>query len=486
MTTTTLTLLHSNDMHGDFLAEQLDEQLVGGVAMLSGYINKVRGEEKNVLYAISGDMFRGSVIDSEFQGISTIEIMNMLSPDIATVGNHETDYGIAHLLFLERCARFPIINANLFITLNHARLFEPYKIIEIDGLKIMFIGILTAEVLAQTKSDGLIGSFVDIKEAAKEVSVICDNYKTTDVDLTVLLTHIGFEADCELARLLNPQWGVDLIIGGHSHTLLTAEHIENGIPIVQAGCGTDQIGRFELVFDRERRELIGYKWQLVPIDDSHCPKDEILHELIMKYKNHTDSKYGRLITRLARELTHPTRIAETELGNLFADLLAQDASYDIMLLGSGSVRLPKLPPLLEYQKLLECFPFDDPIYMVTVTGAQFRKMVLHILREEAYSGHTEFYQYSKGVRIVYSRSAKTLSEFSFNGVPIEDDAELKLGLQGYHYKNFDDFFGVSLEEISAKHHPRCVSSSCVSILEELLSLSNMLDSRVEGRLIIED
>ena len=61
-----LTLLHSNDMHGDFLAEHVDERLVGGVSMLSGYVSKVRQEEKNVIYAIAGDMFRGSVIDSEF------------------------------------------------------------------------------------------------------------------------------------------------------------------------------------------------------------------------------------------------------------------------------------------------------------------------------------------------------------------------------------------------------------------------------------
>ena len=81
-----LTLLHSNDMHGDFLAEDKSGKLTGGVSMLSGYIQKVRAEEENVLYAISGDMFRGSIIDSEFMGLSTIEIMNMLAPDVATLG----------------------------------------------------------------------------------------------------------------------------------------------------------------------------------------------------------------------------------------------------------------------------------------------------------------------------------------------------------------------------------------------------------------
>lgn len=96
-----LTILHSNDMHGDFLAEQIDENLVGGVSFLSGYVNQVRKQEKNVIYAIAGDMFRGSVIDSEYKGVSTIGIMNLLGPDVATIGNHEVDYGLSHLLFLE-------------------------------------------------------------------------------------------------------------------------------------------------------------------------------------------------------------------------------------------------------------------------------------------------------------------------------------------------------------------------------------------------
>ena len=83
-----LTLLHSNDMHGDFMAKEVDDRLIGGVSMLSGYVGKVRREERNVVYSISGDMFRGSLID----------IMNILAPDVVTLGNHEVDYGIAHLL----------------------------------------------------------------------------------------------------------------------------------------------------------------------------------------------------------------------------------------------------------------------------------------------------------------------------------------------------------------------------------------------------
>ena len=122
-----LTLLHSNDMHGDFLAENVDENLVGGLSLLSGYINRAREDDDNVIYAIAGDMFRGSIIDSEYQGLSTIDLMNMLRPDVVTVGNHEADYGLSHLLFLEKCADFPIVCANIYIKELNRRVFLPYR-----------------------------------------------------------------------------------------------------------------------------------------------------------------------------------------------------------------------------------------------------------------------------------------------------------------------------------------------------------------------
>ena len=137
--------------------------------MLSGYIESVRKEEPNTLYVIAGDMFRGSVIDSEYKGLSTIEIMNALAPDVVTIGNHEVDYGIAHLLFIEKCARFPIINANLYIKNTATRLFTPYKIFRVDGMNILFIGVITQDVINQTKSeDNEACTLIYMTHAAKE------------------------------------------------------------------------------------------------------------------------------------------------------------------------------------------------------------------------------------------------------------------------------------------------------------------------------
>ena len=465
-----LTLLHSNDMHGDFVAENIGDDLVGGVSMLSGYVQKVRKEEENVLYTISGDMFRGSVIDSEYRGVSTIEIMNMIAPDVATLGNHEADYGISHLLFLEKCARFPIINANLYLTTNQVRLFKSHIILEVGGMKVMFIGILTEEVLAQARQERLIGSFVDVHEAAAEVGKICNAYRTEDIDFTVLLTHIGFEEDRKLAALLDPKWGVDVIIGGHSHTLLEEPDIVNGIPIVQAATGTDQIGRFDINIDTDTNSIESYTWQLIPIDDDHCPRDEALEAVLKRYHEETDKKYGRYITRFTDVYTHPARNVETQLGRLFADVFRDSLGLDVMLLGSGSLRNTQMGPIVDFRALTQMFPYNDEIYGITVTGAQLKHMISHLFRPEALAGeHTEFYQFSRDVRFTVNSSDGTLSEITFEGAPIDDERLFKVGLQSFHYKNMGDFFDMPESEVVKNAPVKVLSTSAMDIVDEHLS-----------------
>lgn len=482
-----LVILHSNDMHGDFLAENVDQNLVGGVSMLSGYVNKVRGEEPNTIYCIAGDMFRGSVIDSEFKGLSTIEIMNAISPDVVTIGNHEADYGISHLLFIEKCAKFPIINANMYIKTNGARLFRPYKIITVDGMKILFIGILTEEVLSQAKTEGLVGTFVGINEAAREVGRICNTYNATDIDFTVLMTHIGFEEDKKLAAALDPAWGVDVIIGGHTHTLLDEPAVVNGIPIVQAGTGTDQIGRFDITVDTDHNCIHDCTWRTIPIDSTHCPRDPEIEALISQYQKVTDVKYKRVVTRFRRKLTHPERHRETELGNLFADILKESLNLDIMLLGSGSVRTEELGPLVLYENFVECFPYGDSITMAKITGSQLKHMIKFMLRDEAWEGdHTEFYQFSKGLKVVYDRKTREVESFTFEGEPVADDRIFTVGFQYYHYTNLGTVLDMPLEEVAKNGTPRVVATSCQEVLDEYLSTHQHLDSKVEGRITLKN
>ena len=484
----TLTLLHSNDLHGDFLAEKVDEKLTGGVSMLSGYISKVRKEEKNVLYAISGDMFKGSLIDQEYRGISTIEIMNLLAPDVVTLGNHEVDYGLAHLLFLEKCAKFPIINANMFLTSNGTRLFHSHKIIEIDGMKIMFIGILTEDVLEYTRNEKLISTLVGIKDAAEEVGRICMAYQTVDIDLTVLLTHIGYENDQKLAAQLDPDWGVDLIIGGHSHTLIDKPAVVAGIPIVQAAVGTDQIGRFDLVINTDTNSIDSYTWKLIPITEENCPRDLELENVVANYKSITDAVYEQVLTRLDGVYSQLRRNRDSQLGHLFTDIVKEGTGVDIVMISSGAIRGERLGEVVTKGDLRKVFPYDNKVVEYKLTGKQFREALLWMFRDESiddpYDGG-EFYQLSRGVKVVYNQKEHRIETLELNGHAVQDDDVIKIAMGDFHYNNIDNFLHLDKEDIKKNGPVKTLSSSDYVIIEERMSGVPLNRVDKEERIIIK-
>jgi len=478
------TILHSNDMHGDFLAEVqgAEGDLIGGLALLSGYLNQVRAEEKNVLYLISGDMVQGSMIDSEFKGVSTMEIMNYLAPNVVTLGNHELDYGLSHLLFLEKMANFPIVNANMYIKKYHRRLMRPYLILNVDGFDIMFIGILTEAVLATLKMDE-VGTFIGLEDAAAEVGKICNAYKDEDIDLTVLLTHIGFESDKELAAMLDPMWGVDMIIGGHSHTILEQPAEVNGILIAQAGTGTDQIGRFDITVDDDTNSIVEWKWQLIPVDDDLAEPDEELQKFIDSFKEIVDRKYNTIICRLAQKLTHPRREEETALGNLFADIFAERAGVDVVFVGSGSIRGEELGPLVTLGNLYEVFPYDDLLLKCTVTGAQLKHIFAHIMRPENRNSEGECYQVNRPVQAVYSDDQHALESLSLDSTPVADDGQYTIAVQGYHFKSSGANLGITNADLTALAGSQVVTTSVRDVLEEYLRSHQSLNSQIEGRFV---
>lgn len=485
MRTQKFTILHSNDMHGDFLAEVAggSGELIGGLALLSGYINKVRSEEENVLYVIAGDMVQGSLIDAEYKGISTIEIMNYLSPDVVTLGNHELDYGLEHLLFLEKMANFPIVNANLYIRKYHKRLMTPHIILKKAGMDILFIGIITEKVMDSIVRDTEIGSFISLEEARAEVGRICDAYKNDDIDLTILLTHIGFDSDRELARMLDPAWGVDMIIGGHSHTVLDKPACENNILIAQAGVGTNAIGRFDIEVDGDTNSIVDCRWKLVEISERTASPDTRLLAFIDSFRDVVDRKYNTLLGKFATTLTHPRREEESTLGNLVADIFQETAGCDVMLTGAGAIRSKELGPAVTLGDFRACFPFDDSLKRYTVTGKQLRSIFSHIMRPENRDGEGECYEVNAGVRAVYNDRKKVLEALVVNGAPVDDDRHYTLGLIGYHADNCRKNINIAPEELTTLSGTRVVATSTTSVLEEYLRSHPNLNRTVEGRLV---
>jgi 5'-nucleotidase/UDP-sugar diphosphatase len=435
-----------------------------------------------VIYVIAGDMLQGSLIDSEFKGISTIEIMNYLSPDVVSLGNHELDYGLPHLLFLEKMADFPLVNANLFIRKNQRRLMRPYVTVRKAGFEILFTGIVTEKVMDSLSQDSLIGSFVDLEEASATVGRITNAYRKKDIDLTILLTHIGFESDVELARMLDPLWGVDMIIGGHSHTILEQPALENGVLIAQAGVGTDQIGRFDIVVDDDTNSIVQWTWRLVPIEPGVADPDERLLEFIDGYRSVVDDKYGAMLTRFARKLTHPLREEETTLGNALADILADAAECDVMLLGAGSVRVEELGPAVTLGDFLACFSYDDKLTRYHVSGEVLRATFAHIMRNENRDGEGECYQVNRGVAAVYDTAADELVSLEIGGEPVDPAREYSICLQGYHASQSEPYLAIPTDVLEASGKQKVVATSVQQVLEEGLLTSKNLESVIEGRL----
>ncbi len=336
------------------------------------------------------------------------------------------------------------------------------------------------------KLDELIGTFVTLEEAGAEVGKICDAFKNDDIDLTIVLTHIGFESDKELAAMLRPEWGVDMIIGGHSHTLLDEPEEVNGILIAQAGTGTNQIGRFDIVVDDDTNSIVEWKWQLIPIDEHIAEPDLRMAEFIESFKSVVDRKYGVVITKFAETLTHPRREEETTLGNLLADALAEGTQSDVVLLGAGSVRVKEMGPAVTLMDFISCFPYDDSLTRFTVTGAALKRAFAHWMRPENRDGEGECYQVNSAVRAGYSNASAGLVSLAVNGIPVEDGRTYTLILQGYHAKNAKPYLDLAPEELTAAGPSKVAATSAQTVLREWLIAHQNVSRKVEGRLVYQD
>jgi 5'-nucleotidase / UDP-sugar diphosphatase len=315
------------------------------------------------------------------------------------------------------------------------------------------------------------------------VGRICNAYKNDDVDLTILLTHIGFESDKELAALLRPEWGVDMIIGGHSHTILDQPANVNGILIAQAGVGTDQIGRFDITVDGDTNSIVEWTWQLVPIDSDHAKPDQQLGDYIQQYKATVDRKYATIVCRFADKITHPRREVETALGNLTADALMEIGRADMILMGSGFIRSAELGPMVTLGNFTTCFPFQESLTRCSVTGEQITHIFGFIMRPQNRNGEGECYQVSRGVQATYSESEQRLESLTLNGEPVIAGRTYTFCLPEYHFRNAKRFLDVSTEELSALAMPRSVTTSIPDTLEEYLRTHQNLTGAVEGRLV---
>jgi len=326
---------------------------------------------------------------------------------------------------------------------------------------------------------------VDVEDAVPAVGRICNAYRHQDIDLTILLTHIGFEQDKKLAAMLEPEWGVDIIIGGHSHTILEQPAVVNNVLITQANVGTDQIGRFDIVVDDETNAIVEWDWRLIPISADQAEPDTELQKFIDSFREEVDRKYHTVVCRFAQCLTHPRRDEETALGNLVADILAERARVDVAFVGGGSIRRQKLGPVVTLGDLRETLPFDGALLKLAITGTQLRRLFARSMCLDNRLAYESVFQVSGNVRAVYNDAKGTLESLTLCQQPVQDDGCYTIGVMEFHYSISDKAFGLSNEELTELGDPQVICTSCLDVLEETLSSHQNLTSQVEGRLVFK-
>ena len=284
--------------------------------------------------------------------------------------------------------------------------------------------------------------------------------------------------------MLDPEWSVDMIIGGHSHTFLEQPAQVKNILIAQAGVGTDQIGRFDIVVDDDTNSIVEWKWQLLPVDSNLAAPDPEIEKLIASFKEEVDRKYNRLIGRLAHQLTHPKREQETELGNLIADIFAQLDSLDVVFVASGSIRGQQLGPLVTLSDLKTVFPYKDTLYKFRVSGVQLTQIFAHIMRpENRIEGQSEYFQVNQGIKAVYNDAQNRLEWLSIKGQAVQDEQHYTICMDGYRYQNSAQNLDITHEELTKLGDSKVIATNYQDVLEEYLSHHQNLNSHIEGRLV---
>ncbi|MBQ6439778.1 MAG: bifunctional metallophosphatase/5'-nucleotidase [Mogibacterium sp.] len=483
-----ITILHSNDIHGKFTGETgEDGKLRGSMAQVAGLVAQTKKDNPNTLYCIAGDVFQGSLIDSDYQGLSTIDILNLIDIDVMSLGNHELDYGISHILFAGRCANFDVINANFLVKSNRKHLFKPYYMAEIDGIIVLFIGLLTENIIDQTRAEGLVGRYVTVADAREEIRRTYSKLekKSRKADVVVLLTHIGWEADLELARSLDEEFDVDVIIGGHSHTYIEEPVIENGILVLQCGSENTHIGKLDFIYNKATDSVEEYSWEMIPVDEDHCPADKYVRAMINTYEYEINNKYSKMVTTLKRPLDNYGRGNPTEVGQLFADVFADALGLDLMCLAASSLRCYSLNADVTLEDLKEAYPYDGKIYCLEMSGEQLKRGITHMMRSEVLEEWQEtFFHFSKRLKIDFDFDSKNLI-LEFDGMPLEDDRMIQVGMQEYYLINSDIGFGIKPEELVEEEEGIWIASPDAFLtLQDYLSEHQKLGRSIDNRCVI--
>ncbi len=391
-----LTILHTNDMHGQVLDPG---RRPGGLVALGRAIRQERERALErgdaVLVVDAGDLFKGTPEGDLTDGEVMVAWMNHVGYDVAAVGNHEFDHGVAVTERLVRTARFPFLGANIrladgavpgWLGLHQgARSGEPLD----DALRgcavvrtltsrggrarVAIIG-MTTSAMKEVTLRGVTGD-LDFPDEAATLERVFEHLPP--VDLVVLITHCGLATDRALAGRF--QGKIDVIVGGHSHTRLPEGDRQGSVLVCQTGSRTEALGRVRVALsaatDAAPRKVEATADLVAPGDDLEA----VLAPYVERVKERVDIRLGAL----ARDLNRASGFESSALGNLHVDLMREATGADVAFHNKTGIRADIPAGEVKVRHLYQVAPFGNTVVKMRLKGSDLRDLFAGMLASTA-------------------------------------------------------------------------------------------------------
>lgn len=471
-----VTLLQVNDV---YQFAPVDGGKSGGLARVLARRKKIMQEQPNTIFLLAGDTISPSIESNTYKGKQMIEAWNLIGLDYATFGNHEFDFGPDVLRQRVAESNFRWLAANV-TDKKTGKLFADtpeFVVREFEGVKIGIFGILLKETLQTSRP----GPDVEIADPCTTAARVIPKIRAAGAATIVALTHLSMAEDKRLARCSD----VDVIIGGHEHTLL--ESMAGRAPIFKMTSDARELGRIDLNISRVSGKVESIDWQIIPITEAE-PEDAAFAPLNEKYGpllRSLEQVVGRTDVQLDLK-SADVRKHETNMANFIADVFREATRSDVALVNGGSIRADTTiakGAVLTRRDVLSMLPFNNRVVKIQISGARLREALewgVASVGEEEQPGR--FPQVS-GIRFSYDagrRPGSRLTQILVNGKPLDEKASYTLATTSYVAEDAGD--GYRVFQGATQLVPKSQQPSESDILQKAIASVPAIAPKVEGRI----
>jgi len=373
-----LNIIYTNDIHGAIKPELKKKgtnkgKHMGGVAHMSTVIKDLKQKGGgNSLVLDGGDFSQGSYESGMTKGTTMVNVMNNVGYDAVEVGNHEFDWSKKDLKNMADRAKFDILGANISSGKpGEIGNIKPYTIKEINGVKVGILGLITPDTSEKAKGKNLEG--ITIGNSIETAEKYIKEMKKGGADLVVVLSHQGTEKDRELAGSVR---GIDVIVGGHSHTETEKPEEVKGTLIVQAGSHGESVGNLSLEVDSETKKIRSFNNQIVPVNADEIKPDPEVEKIIKPALKKAEEKKAEIVGKSSVPLTHERKEAkETVLGNVITDAMRDSTGADIALINSGGIKADIPEGNITFGNLHDALPYESHLVTMELTGQEIKNLM---------------------------------------------------------------------------------------------------------------